>query len=209
MELVAPGNAGRQGAAVGRRSSALERAGEERLDQEGRSNRWVGMPARNLGRSRDSPLLLSLVPRRGDAGGEADLGAAGVSPRRLVILRGLLAAEASLFSLRRVVGRGGVAATTPAGERISAAAARTLSRCSLGSASGSRDARQRRDNGCRCHRDRKQNQKSDAHLFFMVRQDQATALIPFSAAWAPWLEAPERSGPEGPASGRSAAFVRG
>ena len=169
---------------------ACARSGEERLDQKRRSNFWVGVLARNLDRCRDSPLLLSLVPRRGDEGREANLGAACFSPRLFLILRGRLAAEAGLFGPQRVVGLGGVvvAATALAGERFPAAAARFLLRLGLASAGVSLNARQRGDNGCRCHRDRQQNQEGDSHLFFIVRQYQAEGPIPFSAARAAWLE---------------------
>ena len=151
----------------------------------------MGALPRNPERSRDSPFLLSVVIRRGDACREADLGAAGLSPR-LVILRHLLSAAATLLGTRGAVGLAGVvvAATTPAGQRVrAAAAARFVRRFGLGRAGRSLDARQRGDTRCGCHRDRKNDQKSDVHPFSIVRQDQASGPIPFSAARTASLEA--------------------
>ena len=151
----------------------------------------MGILARNLERSRDSPFLLSLVPRRKDACCEADLGAAGPSPRLVVILRRPLSAAATLLGTRSAVGLAGVvvAATTPAAQRVrAAAAARFFRRFRLGRAGQSPAALQYGDNGCCCHRDGKNNQKSDVHQFSIVRQEQATGPIPFSAARATSLE---------------------
>lgn len=166
------------------------------------------MIARELDRSRNSPHSLRIVLRRGDAQGEASRGDPRFRPRFIVVLRGLLTAEADAIGPRRVLGiaRVLVAATTlTCGCVHAASAAGVLSRL------GARTTRRRlratkRGNGrCRCHRDGEQNQEADAHLFSIVRQDQAEGPMPFSAVEAASLERPEARA--GPASAPGAPFV--